>query len=172
MMSRLVGVPFVPMWLIGISLTSTLASRIFLCDISTLSYPSVVRGTHADANLAGDRPRGGKCVRLQQGDYNRETVFGDDPVATARRWVAEGAEYLHLVDLDGHATVAPRNLPSVQAILAAVDVPCELGGGIRDEAAIQQLLEAGLSRLVIGTLRDASLNGFVLCAASIPAYWC
>jgi phosphoribosylformimino-5-aminoimidazole carboxamide ribotide isomerase len=95
--------------------------------------------------------RGGKCVRLQQGDYNRETVFGDDPVAMARHWVAEGAQYLHLVDLDGARDGRPTNLPSVQAILAAVDVPCELGGGIRDEATIRTLLQAGLSRLVIGT---------------------
>ena len=95
--------------------------------------------------------RGGKCVRLQQGDYDRETVFGDDPAAMARHWVAEGARSLHLVDLDGARDGRPSNLPSVRAILAAVDVPCELGGDIRDEATVAQLLDAGLTRLVIGT---------------------
>jgi phosphoribosylformimino-5-aminoimidazole carboxamide ribotide isomerase len=100
--------------------------------------------------------RGGKCVRLVQGDYRRELVFGEDPAAMARQLVEDGAECLHLVDLDGARDGEPANLPSVLAILAAVDVPCELGGGIRDEAAIGRLIELGLTRLVIGTkaLRD------------------
>jgi phosphoribosylformimino-5-aminoimidazole carboxamide ribotide isomerase len=95
--------------------------------------------------------RGGKCVRLRQGDYSRETVYGDDPAEMARRWVAEGATCLHLVDLDGARDGAAANLQAVQAIRAAVHVPCELGGGIRDEQAIERLLKLGLSRLVIGT---------------------
>ena len=95
--------------------------------------------------------RGGKCVRLVQGDYQRETVFSDDPAAMARHWADLGAEHLHLVDLDGAREGRPVNLDSVKAILAAVDIPCELGGGIRDQLAIDQLLELGLSRLVIGT---------------------
>jgi len=95
--------------------------------------------------------RGGKCVRLKQGDYARETVYGEDPAAMARLFVEQGAEYLHLVDLDGAKTGRPENLASVQAILAAVKIPCELGGGVRDEATIAQLLAAGVSRLVIGT---------------------
>ena len=95
--------------------------------------------------------RGGKCVRLRQGDYARETVYGDDPAAMARHWVELGAEYLHLVDLDGAKSGKPENLDSVRAILKAVSIPCELGGGIRDEATIAELLEAGLSRIVIGT---------------------
>jgi len=96
--------------------------------------------------------RGGKCVRLQQGDYDRETVFGEDPAAMARHWVDLGAECLHLVDLDGARFGRPSNLASVEAIVRAVDVPCELGGGIRNEEAISQLLDLGLARLVIGTL--------------------
>ena len=96
--------------------------------------------------------RGGKCVRLQQGDYRRETVFGDDPAAMARHWVGLGAECLHLVDLDGARQGRPANVDSVRAILGAVGVPCELGGGIRSEEAIRELLELGLERLVIGTL--------------------
>ncbi len=101
--------------------------------------------------------RGGKCVRLVQGDYRRELVFGEDPAAMARKLVADGAECLHLVDLDGARDGEPANLPSIRAILEAVDVPCELGGGIRDEATIHRLLGIGLSRLVIGTraLRDS-----------------
>jgi phosphoribosylformimino-5-aminoimidazole carboxamide ribotide isomerase len=95
--------------------------------------------------------RGGKCVRLKQGDYDRETVFGEDPAAMARHWVEEGAECLHLVDLDGARDGRPGNLDSVKAILGAVGVSCELGGGIRTEEAIEELLELGLARLVIGT---------------------
>lgn len=96
--------------------------------------------------------RGGKCVRLKQGDYQRETVFGEDPAAMARHWVDLGADRLHLVDLDGARDGRPGNLASVRAILEAVDVPCELGGGIRDEQVIRQLLELGLQWLVVGTL--------------------
>src|SRR5438552_18965351 len=95
--------------------------------------------------------RGGKCVRLRQGDYQRETVYGDDPAEMGRRWVVEGAACLHLVDLDGARDGTTANLEAVRAILAAVKVPCELGGGIRDEAAIERMLRMGLSRLVIGT---------------------
>jgi phosphoribosylformimino-5-aminoimidazole carboxamide ribotide isomerase len=95
--------------------------------------------------------RGGKCVRLKQGDYGRETVYGDDPAEMARRWVDEGAEYLHLVDLDGARDGYWANKDAVERILAAVSVPCELGGGIRDEVTIRMQLDLGLSRLVIGT---------------------
>jgi phosphoribosylformimino-5-aminoimidazole carboxamide ribotide isomerase len=95
--------------------------------------------------------RGGKCVRLQQGDFARETVFGDDPAEMARRWVGEGACQLHLVDLDGARDGQSLNRHAVEAILSAVRVPCELGGGIRDDAAISGWLNAGLSRLVLGT---------------------
>jgi phosphoribosylformimino-5-aminoimidazole carboxamide ribotide isomerase len=96
--------------------------------------------------------RGGKCVRLQQGDYGRETVFGNDPAAMARHWVELGAECLHLVDLDGARDGVPANLESVRAIVEAVDARCELGGGIRSEEVIAELLALGLERLVIGTL--------------------
>jgi phosphoribosylformimino-5-aminoimidazole carboxamide ribotide isomerase len=95
--------------------------------------------------------RGGKCVRLQQGDYNRETIFGDDPAEMARRWIAEGAQYLHLVDLDGARDGTSANRQVVAEILDAVDIPCELGGGVRDESTIRSWLDAGLERLVIGT---------------------
>ena len=95
--------------------------------------------------------RGGKCVRLLQGDYAREKVFGDDPAAMARFWVDQGAGQLHLVDLDAAREGHPMNTQSVRAILAEVDVPCQLGGGIRDEETIQELLDMGLEQLVVGT---------------------
>lgn len=96
--------------------------------------------------------RGGKCVRLEQGDYARETVFGADPPAMAQRWADDGAEYLHLVDLDGARSGRVENWSAIEAILATVKIRCELGGGIRDEATINRLLDMGLERVVIGTL--------------------
>jgi phosphoribosylformimino-5-aminoimidazole carboxamide ribotide isomerase len=95
--------------------------------------------------------RGGKCVRLKQGDYQRETTYGDDPAEMARRWIDQGARSLHLVDLDGARDGSLANLQAIESILAAVTVPCELGGGIRDEATIERLLGIGLARLVVGT---------------------
>ena len=95
--------------------------------------------------------RGGQCVRLRQGDYDRETVFSSDPVAIAKEFEAAGARHLHLVDLDGAREGSPVNLPIVQDIVAAVDMACELGGGIRDEQSIEELLGFGVQRLVIGT---------------------
>lgn len=95
--------------------------------------------------------RGGKCVRLKQGDYQQETVFGDDPAEMAKRFVDGGARLLHLVDLDGARDGHSVNRAAVRNIVRAVQVPCELGGGIRDEATIQDLLDLGLHRLVIGT---------------------
>ncbi len=104
--------------------------------------------------------RGGKCVRLQQGDYARETVFSDDPVAMAQRFAADGAKYLHLVDLDGARDGKPTNHDIVRQIVAAVDMECELGGGVRDEATIQALLETGLGRVVLGTAALKNANWF------------
>lgn len=95
--------------------------------------------------------RGGKCVRLRQGDYNRETVFGDSPEKMALHWVNQGARRLHLVDLDGAKAGEPVNLDAIASLVEAVEIPCELGGGIRNEKAICDLLDIGLQRLVIGT---------------------
>jgi phosphoribosylformimino-5-aminoimidazole carboxamide ribotide isomerase len=94
---------------------------------------------------------GGKCVRLEQGDYARETVFSDDPASVARQFERDGARHLHLVDLDGARAGRPVTLDAVRAIVAAVDMECELGGGVRDEATIESLLDLGLKRLVLGT---------------------
>ena len=95
--------------------------------------------------------RGGRCVRLRQGDFDQETVFGDDPAAMAARWESEGAERIHLVDLDGAKAGRPVNVEAVAQILRRVQVPCQLGGGLRDEATIAAWLSAGLDRVVVGT---------------------
>jgi phosphoribosylformimino-5-aminoimidazole carboxamide ribotide isomerase len=95
--------------------------------------------------------RGGRCVRLRQGDYSQETVFGDDPAAMARRWVADGAEFLHIVDLDGAKEGRPVNGGTIRAIVQAVGVPCQLGGGLRTEEDIAAALSWGMERVVIGT---------------------
>lgn len=96
--------------------------------------------------------RGGKCVRLRQGDYNDETVFGDDPVEMALRWKAEGAEWLHLVDLDGAREGRPVNHDVVRGIVRETGLPCQMGGGIRDEESIGLALkDLGLTRVIIGT---------------------
>jgi phosphoribosylformimino-5-aminoimidazole carboxamide ribotide isomerase len=105
--------------------------------------------------------RGGRCVRLRQGDFDQETVFGDDPAAMAARWESEGAGRIHLVDLDGAKAGRPVNVEAVRQIIARVGVPCQLGGGIRDEAIIAAWLEAGIERVVVGTqaLRDPEWFG-------------
>jgi phosphoribosylformimino-5-aminoimidazole carboxamide ribotide isomerase len=95
--------------------------------------------------------RGGQCVRLRQGDYGQETVFGADPAAMAARWVEQGAQFLHLVDLDGAREGYPVNGPSVQQIVRQAGVPCQLGGGLRTEAHIEEALAWGVNRVVIGT---------------------
>jgi phosphoribosylformimino-5-aminoimidazole carboxamide ribotide isomerase len=105
--------------------------------------------------------RGGRCVRLRQGDFDQEMVFGDDPSAMAVRWESEGAARIHLVDLDGAKEGRPVNVEAVRQVVAAVGVPCQLGGGIRDEATIAAWLEQGLDRVVVGTqaLRDPDWFG-------------
>ena len=100
--------------------------------------------------------RGGRAVRLVQGDYDRETAYDADPVDAARRWAGEGAEFLHVVDLDGAKAGAPQNLEAVRRIAAAVDCPIQVGGGLREMASVDAVFEAGAARVVIGTaaLRD------------------
>ena len=95
--------------------------------------------------------RGGKVVRLSQGKFSAETVYSDSPVETAKKWEAAGAEMIHVVDLDGAAQGRPENLELVRMIAKAVKPMIELGGGIRDEASIQKAVDAGVSKVVIGT---------------------
>lgn len=94
----------------------------------------------------------GACVRLLRGDMASATVFGTDPAAQAAQFVAAGCRWLHLVDLNGAFAGAPVNAAAVRAILAGVDVPCQLGGGIRDMATIAMWLQAGLARVILGTV--------------------
>ena len=95
--------------------------------------------------------KNGRCVRLEQGRMDRETVFSDDPAAMARQWAAQGAALIHLVDLDGAVAKTPQNRETVAAIVAAVDVPLQLGGGIRDLDTIEAYFALGVARIVIGT---------------------
>lgn len=95
--------------------------------------------------------RGGRCVRLAQGDYARETVFEDDPVAAARRWAEQGAPRVHVVDLDGAREGRPVNDALVRAIAEALDCPVQTGGGIRDLVALEAMLAGGLDRVALGT---------------------
>lgn len=101
--------------------------------------------------------RGGGAVRLLQGDYERETTYDADPVDAAIRWAGEGAEFLHVVDLDGARSGAPQNLEAVRRIAGAVRCPVQVGGGLRDADSVAAVLEAGVERAVIGTaaLRNA-----------------
>ncbi len=94
----------------------------------------------------------GQCVRLYKGEMARATVFSDDPAAQARAFQAAGCEWLHLVDLNGAFAGAPVNAGAVEAILGAVSVPAQLGGGIRDMATIERWLSRGLARVILGTV--------------------
>jgi phosphoribosylformimino-5-aminoimidazole carboxamide ribotide isomerase len=95
----------------------------------------------------------GNCVRLEQGDMDKATVFSQDPAAMAKHWVAQGARRLHLVDLNGAFAGKPKNESAIKSILAAVgsDIPVQLGGGIRDLETIERLLDDGLETIIIGT---------------------
>ena len=95
--------------------------------------------------------RGGKCVRLLQGDYAQETVFGDDPVAMARHWESLGATRLHVVDLEGAKAGHPCQLDTIAAIARGVSIPVEMGGGIRTVALAQQALAVGVERVILGS---------------------
>jgi phosphoribosylformimino-5-aminoimidazole carboxamide ribotide isomerase len=103
--------------------------------------------------------KGGACVRLLRGDMDAATVFNDDPGAQAAAFTAAGCDWLHVVDLDGAFAGASVNGAAVEAILSAVDVPVQLGGGVRDRAAIETWLERGVARVILGTAaaRDPDL---------------
>ena len=103
--------------------------------------------------------RGGKCVNLIQGQADAETVFSEDPVAIAKLWAEQGAEYLHLVDLDGAFQGKSANLKIVQEIVRRVSIPTQLGGGIRNSDQVKQILDLGVTRVILGTaaLKDPAL---------------
>jgi phosphoribosylformimino-5-aminoimidazole carboxamide ribotide isomerase len=103
--------------------------------------------------------KGGQCVRLLRGDMDQATVFNADPAEQAKQFTDQGAGWIHVVDLDGAITGKPANETAVRSILAAVSIPVQLGGGIRDRAAIARWLDAGIARIILGTvaLRDPDL---------------
>lgn len=115
--------------------------------------------------------RDGRCVRLAQGDYARETVFDDDPAAVALRWQSAGAPRLHVVDLDGARDARPGNEGVVRRIVESVSIPVQVGGGVRDIATIKRYLDLGVGRVILGTaaVKDQTtlLNGLTLFRARI-----
>ena len=96
--------------------------------------------------------RGGRCVRLVQGEFDKETVYGDDPSLMALKWQQQGATYLHVVDLDGAKAGSSQNLAAVQKILAKVTIPVQIGGGIRNLEQIERLLDLGIARVILGSV--------------------
>lgn len=111
--------------------------------------------------------RGGQAVRLLQGDYEREIAYDADPVDAAVRWAGEGAQFLHVVDLDGAKAGEPQNLEAVRRIAKAVECPIQVGGGLRDAGSVRSVLDAGAERIVIGT---AALRDPEFLAAMIEAH--
>ena len=110
--------------------------------------------------------REGRAVRLIQGDYERETAYDDDPVVAARRWADGGARWLHVVDLDGARAGGPVNLDQVRRTVAAVDIPVQLGGGLRDSKKVETAISVGAERVVLGTaaVRDPELAAAIVAA--------
>ena len=111
--------------------------------------------------------RGGRCVRLLQGEFDRETVYGDDPVAVARAWAAAGARWLHVVDLDGARAGRPLQTALVREICRAAAIPVQVGGGLRDADAVDAVLDAGAARVVLGTI---AVRDPAACRAICRAY--
>ncbi len=112
--------------------------------------------------------RGGRCVRLLQGDYDRETVFGEDPVAMARSFAAAGARRLHIVDLDGAKAGTPVQADLVGRMVTATGLPCQLGGGVRSRDTAAAYLAAGVSRVIIGSLAVEEPDAFIALTEEFP----
>ena len=102
--------------------------------------------------------RGGKCVRLIQGDFDKETVYSDDPQATALKWQSFGAKFLHVVDLDGARKGSPQNLDAIKKILDAVEIPIEVGGGIRTLDDAEKVLSLGVCRVILGSVAVENIS--------------
>lgn len=111
----------------------------------------------------------GRCVRLVRGDMDRATVFNDDPAGQARAFRDAGASWLHIVDLDGAFAGAPMNADAVQAIVDSVDIPVQLGGGIRDLSTIEDWLDRGVSRVILGTVAVKNPDLVVAACETWPA---
>lgn len=109
----------------------------------------------------------GKCVRLEQGLFDKVTVFGDDPVKMAKKWESEGGEFLHLVDLDGAKDGVPKNLEIIKEICKNINIPIQLGGGIRNKETVKILLDAGVTRVILGTM---AINNIELLEELVKEY--
>ena len=111
--------------------------------------------------------RGGKCVRLIQGYFDKETVYSDDPAATALKWQTAGAKFLHVVDLDGARAGSPQNLSAIKSILDAVNIPIEVGGGIRTLDDVEKVLSLGVRRVILGSVAVENIS---LVAAAVKRF--
>ncbi len=112
--------------------------------------------------------KGGQCVRLKKGRADEETVFSKDPVEAALHWQSQGAKWLHLVDLDGAFEGTPVNLPLIRRLCAALSIPVQMGGGIRDLPTAQAYCDAGITRLIIGTLALENPAAYAALCAALP----
>jgi phosphoribosylformimino-5-aminoimidazole carboxamide ribotide isomerase len=113
--------------------------------------------------------RGGKAVRLRQGDFAQETVYNDDPLEAARSWADAGARFLHVIDLDGAREGKPQNLDHLARITSELTVPVQYGGGLRDVASVRAALAAGADRVILGTAAYSDVEFLDACIASWPA---
>jgi phosphoribosylformimino-5-aminoimidazole carboxamide ribotide isomerase len=111
--------------------------------------------------------RGGRCVRLVEGDFNRETAFDADPADAARRWAAAGAEWLHVVDLDGALAGEPVNVDAIHRIREAIDIPMQLGGGLRERGHLDAAIGLGIDRVILGT---AAIANHALVEEAVAAF--
>ena len=102
--------------------------------------------------------RGGKCVRLIQGDFDKETIYSDDPRAMALKWQAAGAKFLHVVDLDGAKAGSPQNIDAIKKILDAINIPIEVGGGIRTLDDVEKILSLGVRRVILGSVAVENIS--------------
>ncbi len=112
--------------------------------------------------------KGGKCVRLYQGEMGTAKIYSDSPEDTARKWESLGAKMLHVVDLDGAMAGEPRNLGAISRILQAIEIPIELGGGIRDEKIVEDYLQLGVSKVILGTAAYQNCEMFRRVCARFP----
>ena len=113
--------------------------------------------------------RGGKAVRLRQGDFDQETVYNDDPLEAARAWAEAGARFLHVIDLDGAREGRPQNLDHLERITSELRVPVQYGGGLRDVGAVRDALAAGADRVILGTAAYSDVEFLDTCVATWPS---
>jgi len=112
----------------------------------------------------------GKCVRLKQGRYDKETVYDNDPVAMAKKWQDEGANRIHIIDLDGARTGIPKNIKVIESICKALKIPIQVGGGIRNMDTMKQLIDFGVDRIILGTTAVKNPNTLAAMCAKFGSH--